>query len=108
LLSEAELERSLAAAGLQAPVRFEEVTGSTNAAALELAEGGAPEWTLVAAGHQTRGRGRLGRTWVDQPGDALMFSFVLRPARIDPEHAGLIGLLAGWAMRRCAASWWSP
>ena len=98
MLSEAELERSLAAAGLQAPVRFEEVTGSTNATALELAEGGAPEWTLVAAGHQTRGRGRLGRTWVDHPGEALMFSFVLRPPRLDPEHAGLIGLLAGWAM----------
>ncbi len=98
MLSEAELERALAAAGLQAPVRFDEVTGSTNATALELAESGTPEWTLVAAGHQTRGRGRLGRTWSDQPGGALMFSLVLRPAGLDPEHAGLIALLAGWAM----------
>ncbi len=98
MLSEAELERALAAAGLQAPVRFDEVTGSTNATALELAEAGTPEWTLVAAGHQTQGRGRLGRTWVDQPGAALMFSFVLRPVRLDLQHAGLIALLAGWAM----------
>ena len=98
MLSEAELERALAAAGLQAPVRFDEVTGSTNATALELAESGTPEWTLVAAGHQTQGRGRLGRTWSDQPGGALMFSLVLRPAGLDPEHAGLISLLAGWAM----------
>lgn len=98
MLSEAELERALAAAGLHAPVRFDEVTGSTNATALELAEAGTPEWTLVAAGHQTQGRGRLGRTWVDQPGAAVMFSFVLRPSRLDPEHAGLISLLAGWAM----------
>ena len=98
MLSEAELERALAAAGLHAPVRFDEVTGSTNATALELAEAATPEWTLVAAGHQTQGRGRLGRTWVDRAGAAMVFSFVLRPDRLDPEHAGLIALLAGWAM----------
>jgi BirA family biotin operon repressor/biotin-[acetyl-CoA-carboxylase] ligase len=98
LLSRTELERALAAAGLHAPVRFDEVTGSTNSTALELAEEGSPEWTLVAAGHQTQGRGRLGRTWVDQPGAALMFSFVLRPSRLDPQYAGLIALLTGWAM----------
>lgn len=99
LLSVAELERALATAGLHAPVRFDEVTGSTNATALALAEAGGPEWTLVAAGHQTDGRGRLGRAWLDRPGAALMFSFVLRPPdRLDPEHAGLIALLAGWAM----------
>lgn len=78
-------------------MRFDEVTGSTNATAAGLAEDGAPEWTLVAAGHQTAGRGRLGRAWVDKPGAALMFSFVLRPA-IEPEDAGLIPLLAGAAM----------
>ena len=27
-----------------------------------------------------------------------MFSFVLRPSRLDPQHAGLIALLTGWAM----------
>ena len=59
--SELDLERALAAAGLRAPVRWEEVTGSTNATAYALAMDGAPEWTLVAAGHQTAGRGRLGR-----------------------------------------------
>ncbi len=97
VLSVIELERALAALGLEAPVRFEEVTGSTNATAVELAETGASEWTLVAAGHQTAGRGRLGRTWTDVPGAALMFSLVLRPT-LDPEHAGLIPLLAGAAM----------
>jgi len=97
MLTVIDLERALAALGLEAPVRFDEVTGSTNATAVELAEGGAPEWTLVAAGHQTAGRGRLGRTWSDKPGAALMFSFVLRPA-LDPDGAGLIPLLAGAAM----------
>ncbi len=103
MLSTSELERALAAAGLHAPVRFEEVTGSTNATALALADQGAVEWTLVAAGHQTAGRGRMGRTWVDRPGEALMCSFVLRPATLDPAAAGLIPLLAGAAMAEAAA-----
>lgn len=29
--------------------------------------------------HQTEGRGRLGRTWLDEPGTGLLFSVVLRP-----------------------------
>ena len=40
MLSTAELERALADAGLVAPVHFDEVTGSTNRTAWELAEGG--------------------------------------------------------------------
>ncbi len=102
MLSVTELERALAAIGVEAPVRFEEVTGSTNATARELAEAGAPEWTLVAAGHQTAGRGRLGRTWIDEPGAALMCSFVLRPP-LAPDAAGSIPLLAGASMARAVA-----
>jgi BirA family transcriptional regulator, biotin operon repressor / biotin---[acetyl-CoA-carboxylase] ligase len=97
-LSLTALRRALAAAGLDAPARYEERTRSTNATALELAEAGTPEWTVVAAGHQTAGRGRLGRTWLDEPGRSLLFSVVLRPP-IPPERAGLITLLAG----ACAA-----
>jgi BirA family biotin operon repressor/biotin-[acetyl-CoA-carboxylase] ligase len=97
MLSEGSLRRALERAGLQAPVRYEEVTGSTQTTALELASAGTPEWTLVVAGHQTDGRGRLGRVWSDEPGRALMFSLVLRPA-LDPEAGGLLTLLAGSAM----------
>lgn len=97
MLSVTDLERALAALGLQAPVRFDEVTGSTNATALEMAEAGAPEWTLVATGHQTAGRGRQGRSWTDRAGAALMCSFVVRPS-LEPERGGLIPLLAGTAM----------
>ena len=102
MLSTAELERALGAAGLAAPVRWDEVTGSTNETALAMAEGGAPEWTLVAAGHQTRGRGRLGRTWVDRPGRALLFSVILRPSGLAPGRAGLLPLAAGAAMAAAA------
>lgn len=38
-----------------------------------------PEGTVVAAGHQTAGRGRLGRVWEDEPGTSLLFSVLLRP-----------------------------
>lgn len=107
MLTSSDLERALAAAGLEAPVRFDEVTGSTNATAIDLAEADAPEWTLVAAGHQTQGRGRLGRTWVDRPGGALMFSFVLRP-EIDPSRAGLLPLLAGASMASAARDAGAP
>jgi BirA family transcriptional regulator, biotin operon repressor / biotin---[acetyl-CoA-carboxylase] ligase len=78
-------------------VHYAQVVESTNATALRLAEEGAPEWTLVAAGHQTGGRGRLGRRWESVPGGALLFSVVLRPALL-PESAPLLTLLAGAAM----------
>ena len=102
MLTVSDLERALSIAGLSAPVFADEVTSSTNATALSLAEDGAPEWTLVAAGHQTGGRGRLGRLWRDVEGRALLFSLLLRPEWLSPERAGLIPLAVGWAM--CGAA----
>ena len=40
----------------------------------------APEGAIVVADHQTAGRGRLGRTWVDVPGRSLLVSIMLRPS----------------------------
>ena len=102
MLTAMELERALADLGLEAPVRFDEVTGSTNATAVGMAEAGAPEWTLVAAGHQTAGRGRLDRTWEDVPDRALLFSVVLRPTWLPPDRAGILPLAAGVAMTTAA------
>jgi BirA family transcriptional regulator, biotin operon repressor / biotin---[acetyl-CoA-carboxylase] ligase len=39
-----------------------------------------PEGATVAADHQTEGRGRLGRVWIDAPGLGLLVSVLLRPA----------------------------
>jgi BirA family biotin operon repressor/biotin-[acetyl-CoA-carboxylase] ligase len=97
VLTRDDLLHVLAAIPVSAPVRAEEVTGSTNAAAAELAESGEPEWTLVSAAHQTEGRGRLGRAWSDVPDKALLFSVVLRPS-LPPARAGLLSLLAGAEM----------
>lgn len=100
-MTSTELERALTLAGLDAPVRWLEVTGSTNEDAAALADGGAPEWTLVGTGHQTAGRGRLGRTWHDRPGGSLMTSVVLRPS-LPADALGPLTLLAGAAWAEAA------
>ncbi len=41
----------------------------------------APHGTVAVTEHQTEGRGRLGRVWIDEPGGSLLCSVVLRPAR---------------------------
>jgi len=97
MLTRTDLLAALAAIPVDAPVRADEVTGSTNATAIELAEAGSPEWTLVSAAHQTDGRGRLGRTWTDVADRSLLCSVVLRPA-LPPARAGLLSLLAGACM----------
>jgi BirA family transcriptional regulator, biotin operon repressor / biotin---[acetyl-CoA-carboxylase] ligase len=106
VLTRDDLLQVLAAITVTAPVRSDEVTPSTNATAQEMAEAGEPEWTLVAAGHQTEGRGRLGRAWSDVPDAALLFSFVLRPD-LPPARPGLLSLLAGATTtgRRVACKW---
>ncbi|HEY8322249.1 MAG TPA: biotin--[acetyl-CoA-carboxylase] ligase [Candidatus Baltobacteraceae bacterium] len=60
-----------------ATVRYVAETGSTNddAAAL-LGRPGQPGLTIVA-GHQTRGAGRKGRSWIARPGSSLLFTTIL-------------------------------
>jgi BirA family biotin operon repressor/biotin-[acetyl-CoA-carboxylase] ligase len=103
VLSDHALTRALERAGLRAPVRFDEVTRSTQETALRMAAEGAPEWTLVAAAHQTEGRGRLGRTWYDGGAGALLFSVVLRPT-LPAGGGGLLTLSAGSAMAEACES----
>lgn len=40
-----------------------------------------PEGAIATTDHQTDGRGRLGRRWVDAPATAVMMSVLLRPPR---------------------------
>lgn len=49
---------------------------STNDAARERAEAGAPACAVVLTDHQTAGRGRRGRGWHADPGQALLLSMV--------------------------------
>ena len=52
---------------------------STNLEALRQAKAGAPEGLCIVARTQTRGRGRLDRTWQSPPGAGLYMSLLLRP-----------------------------
>jgi BirA family transcriptional regulator, biotin operon repressor / biotin---[acetyl-CoA-carboxylase] ligase len=97
MLGQDSLELTVRAAGIDVPPVFLDVTGSTNLDARGLAEAGAPEWTVVVAGHQTAGRGRLGRRWDSAPGKALLVSVVLRPP-LGPEDASVISLLVAAEM----------
>ncbi len=58
--------------------RFAEID-STNRYLLDQARAGAPEGVVVVAGHQTAGRGRLGRSWTAPAGSSLLMSVLLRP-----------------------------
>ncbi|GAB4326640.1 MAG: biotin--[acetyl-CoA-carboxylase] ligase [Candidatus Zixiibacteriota bacterium] len=75
--------------------------GSTNAAAIELAEAGAPEGTVVVAEEQTRGRGRLGRNWHSAPGLGIWSSVVLRPD-VSPDSITGISIVAALAFAETA------
>ncbi|MFC5496672.1 biotin--[acetyl-CoA-carboxylase] ligase [Caenimonas terrae] len=55
---------------------------STNSELMRRARLGQTEPVLLVAGHQSAGRGRLGRQWQSRPGDSLTFSLglLLRPS----------------------------
>ncbi len=56
-----------------------------------------PEGATVATDHQTAGRGRLGRTWEDVSGRAILMSVLLRPPAPMPLWPQL-SLVAGEAV----------
>lgn len=77
-------------------------TGSTNDDCKQLARAGADEGTVVLAGRQTAGRGRLGRTW-ESPGGGAYLSALLRPGLSIAELAPL-PLATGIAIARALSA----
>lgn len=82
-------------------IRVVDETESTNADLLGEAKNGLGEGTVLVARHQTAGRGRQGRTWVDEPDAALLVSWSLRP---NVETASLVPLVTGTAVVRALQS----
>jgi len=68
-----------------------EVT-STMDEAFVLGTAGCPDGTVICAENQTKGRGRMGRSWVSPKGKGVYFSAVLRP-RLDLSDAPKMTLL---------------
>jgi BirA family biotin operon repressor/biotin-[acetyl-CoA-carboxylase] ligase len=66
---------------------------STQTKARELAERGAPAWTIVRADRQTGGRGRMDRKFSSEPG-GLYFTVLLRP-KMKPAGLGNFSLRTG-------------
>ena len=58
--------------------RFDSID-STNLEALRQAKAGAPEGLCIVAREQTKGRGRLDRSWQSPPDAGLYMSLILRP-----------------------------
>ena len=71
---------------------------STNAALADRAREGEPPGLVLAAEHQTAGRGRLDRTWVTPPRAALTFSLLVAPGRVPVERWPWLPLLTGLAV----------
>ncbi len=77
-------------------LEYRAALGSTQDLARELAQAGAAEGTVVLAGRQTAGRGRLERSWVS-PGGGIYLTAVLRPPA---EHLKALVIIAGLAVAR--------
>lgn len=70
---------------------------STNDYLKKLGNEGCDNGTVVAAREQTRGKGRLGRTWQSKKDDGIAFSVLLRP-NVAPSEVSAITPLAGLAV----------
>jgi BirA family transcriptional regulator, biotin operon repressor / biotin---[acetyl-CoA-carboxylase] ligase len=65
--------------GIRAPhIHYFDQLSSTMETARDLARKGCPDFTVVIAEQQTKGRGRMARTWISDAG-GLYFSIILRP-----------------------------
>lgn len=72
------LKKALAATPVTDMRAFDEI-GSTNAEALQWVENGSPDFALVIADRQTKGRGRFNRLWITHPGASLAFTVIFKP-----------------------------
>lgn len=74
-------------------------TSSTNDVVEKLAGDGVGEGVVVFADAQTKGRGRLGRSWISPAGQGLWFSVLLRP-QMPPGSATQLTIAAATAVAR--------
>ncbi|MDP8298897.1 MAG: biotin--[acetyl-CoA-carboxylase] ligase [Candidatus Tantalella remota] len=74
-----------------------ETIPTTNDKAYELAEKGSEEGTIIIAETQTKGKGRMGRTWTSPKGQGIYMSMILRPD-VETDEIPAITLVAAAAV----------
>lgn len=99
LLLPAAVQSGLETGTIGQRVEYFTETDSTNLRAMELAEQGAEEGTVVIADCQNGGRGRMGRRWTSPAGVNLYTSIILRPM-IAPIQAAQLTFLSAVATAR--------
>ena len=82
----------------ESKIHYFDTVDSTMDVARELARKHCPHFTVVVAGRQTKGRGRLHRTWISSDG-GLYFTMVLRP-KIPPALSSRVSFAASAILAR--------
>lgn len=78
-LSEDKIKKAWNAESLTSGLYVFPELDSTNRYLKELAENNVPEWTVVAADSQSKGRGRMGRSFFSPEGTGIYMSVLLKP-----------------------------
>ena len=77
-----------------------DTVGSTNDTALQMAQNDEPQGTLITADQQSKGRGRSGRVWFDEPGQSVLMSIILRPD-IPPTRLHQLSFVTSLSVAEC-------
>lgn len=94
-----EIRRGLETSLIGKEIHIFSELGSTNDLAKDMAAQGAPAGTVILADSQTKGRGRMGRSFVSPPGVGIYLSIILRPS-LPPIRLSLLTLASGVAVAR--------
>ncbi len=94
-----KLEKLLATERLGRTIHYYEQLDSTQTTAHEWVAKGAEEGTLIVAEAQTKGRGRMGRSWHSPAGTGIWMSMILKP-EITLPFASQLTLLTAVALCR--------
>ncbi|UCG23875.1 MAG: biotin--[acetyl-CoA-carboxylase] ligase [Chloroflexota bacterium] len=93
---EASIRASIRSRWLGRPLHYYPALPSTNDLLAEMAVQDASAGSMVVTDFQSRGKGRLGRSWLAPAGTSLLFSLLFRPDW-PPERAAWLTMIAGLA-----------
>lgn len=94
-----EIQRDLTTKYIGRKLWVYEMVTSTNDTAWELAIKDAPSGSVVFAESQSKGRGRIGRSWFSPKRKGLWFSVILRP-NLQPVYAPMITIAGSIAVAK--------